>query len=582
VRRRTAAWVAACLVLTGCGIGMPDSGPIHETTATGSNRDEQPGNIDPPRPRKGATADEIVSGFLDAMTATPPIRTSVAREFLTKEASASWQPTGMVVYSALQTPRSTGEVELLDADRLDASGAWLGPVPDAEATVKFPMAFDEDGELRISQPPPNFLVPKSWFAQRFRQASLYFFDPSATVLIPELVFVPRGRQFASTLVNELLQGPSPDLAEESYLPPGLHSISVPVSSSGLAQVDLTSDSGDAAMPASDQVELLVSQLAWTLRQDPTISRFGVTIDERRVQLAGETEFRVDHGHQYAPYVAGSSTLLYGLQNGLMVGGSPQNLEPVTGPFGRPGYDLRTVSPDLRAEQVAAVSTTGTELWLAPVKDSGIDATQLISAGENLLRPAWDFSGRLWEVDRKSTGAVVSYLHKGKMQVLDVPGVSNENVKDFLVSRDGSRLVAVVRTAPETDSILVSRIVTAGDGDVVEALPARDITEPETQADQIRGIAWYSPTSLLVLLPVTGSLFSVRSASVDGATPAVQVSVPIEKDVLSLAGTPDPDEPSYGFAPAGPGDLAAVLTDLAGPTGNELDIDRGITMLSYVG
>ena len=66
------------------------------------------------------------------------------------------------------------------------------------------------------------------------------------------------------------------------------------------------------------------------------------------------------------------------------------------------------------------------------------------------------------------------------------------------------------------------------------------------------------------IPVTRSLFQVRSASVDGATPADALSVTIEKDVLGLVGTPDPDEPSYGFAPAGPDDLAAVLTDLAGP------------------
>ena len=454
-------------------------------------------------------------------------------------------------------------------------------MPEEEATVKFPMA-SEDGEWRISQPPPYLLVPQSWFAQRFRQVSLYFFDSSATVLIPEPVFVPRGRQFASTLVNGLLQGPSPDLAEENYFPPGLRSLAVPVSSSGVATVDLTSDSGDALMPPSDQSDLLVSQLAWTLRQDPTISRFRVSIDDRPVQLGGETEFGVEHGHEYAPYVAGSSTLLYGLKNGLMVGGSPQNLEPVTGPFGQPGYSLRTVSPDLRAEQVAAVSTSGSTLWVAPVKDSGTDAAALIATGEDLLRPAWDFSGRLWEVDRRSTGSVVYYLRRGQMEVLDVPGVSGANVKEFLVSRDGSRLVAVVRNETGTDSIVVSRILTAGDGQVVQALPARDITPPETQAEQIRGIAWYSPTSLVVLIPVTRSLFSVRSASVDGATPTDALSVTIEKDVLGLVGTPDPDEPSYGFAPAGPDDLAAVLTDLAGPTGNELDIDPGVTTLSYVG
>jgi hypothetical protein len=584
VRRRTAAWAAACLVLTACGVGMPDSGPVHVTTATGSNRDELPGNIDPPRPKKGATAEEIVSGFLDAMTATPPIRTSVAREFLTQEASASWQPTGMIVYAAPQTPRGTNEVDvqLNDADRIDASGAWLGPVPEDDATVTFKMAL-EDGEWRISEPPPDLLVPQSWFAQRFRQVSLYFYDPSTSVLVPEPVFVPRGRQFASTLVNGLLQGPSHDLAEENYLPSGLHSlVSVPVSSSGVAQVDLTSDAGDAALPSSEQSELLVSQLAWTLRQDPTISRFRVSIDERPVQLAGESEFSVEHGHGYAPYVAGSSTMLFGLKDGLMVGGSPQNLENVTGPFGRAGYSLRTVSPDLHAEEVAAVTTNGAELWLGPVKDTGANPIRLIPDGEDLLRPAWDFNGRLWEVDRRDSGAVVYYLHNGKMHVVDVPGVSTEDVKEFLVSRDGSRLVAVVRSAPETDTIVVSRILSSGDGHVVQALPAHDITEPETLPGQIRAIAWYSPTSLVVLRPVTRALFRVRSASVDGAAPADALSVPIEEDVLGLAGTPDPDEPSYSFAPAGPDDPAAILTDLAGPTGNEIDIDPGVTMLSYVG
>ena len=61
------------------------------------------------------------------------------------------------------------------------------------------------------------------------------------------------------------------------------------------------------MPSPEQVELLVSQLAWTLQQDPTITRFRVTIDGRPVQLPNEAEFSVDHGHEYAPYVAGSST-----------------------------------------------------------------------------------------------------------------------------------------------------------------------------------------------------------------------------------------------------------------------------------
>ncbi len=78
---------------------------------------------------------------------------------------------------------------------------------------------------------------------------------------------------------------------------------------------------------------------------------------------------------------------------------------------QPDYSLRTVAPDLRAEQVAGVSAAGDTLSVAPVKDTGERPTDLITTGEDLLRPAWDFSGRLWEVDRRKTGAVVYYLRK---------------------------------------------------------------------------------------------------------------------------------------------------------------------------
>jgi hypothetical protein len=585
MRRRTAAWAAAvCLVLSGCGIGMPDSGQVNETTTTGSTRDDQPANIDPPRPKKGASREDIVNGFLDAMTATPAVRTSVAREFLTQDASESWQPTGLIVYGGVLTPHEGSEVQakLIDADRIDERGAWLGPLSEDESTINFPMQLEGD-ELRISRPPPYVIVPQSWFEQRFRQVSLYFFDPSATVLVPEPIFVPRGRQFASTLVNGLLQGPAPGLTEQNALPPGLRSLSVPVAPSGVADVELTSDAGDAGLPSSDQSELMVSQLAWTLQQDPAIVRFRVSIDDQPVQLGGETEFSVDHGHEYAPYVSGSSTQLFGLQDGQMVGGSPENLAAVAGPFGQPGYSLRTVSPDLRAEQVAAVSSSGTSLWVAPVKDSGADPRALITTGEDLLRPVWDFSGRIWEVDRRKTGAVVSYLRNGRMRVLDVQGISGQDVKHFLVSRDGSRLIAVIRQGAEYDSIVVSRILTTGDGQVAQALAADEITDPTKPEGQIRDIAWRSPTSLAVLHPVSRELFQIRTASVDGATGLDSFPVTIDGDVVSLAGTPIPDEKIYAFAAAVAADAPAhaELRDLAGARADQIELDPRVTMLSYV-
>jgi hypothetical protein len=219
--------------------------------------------------------------------------------------------------------------------------------------------------------------------------------------------------------------------------------------------------------------------------------------------------------------------------------------------------------------------------VAPVKDTGDPPRVLLSGQEDLLPPSWDFRGRLWEVDRRSTGAVVYFMRKKQMVPLDVPGISGADVKRFLISRDGSRLIAVLRTSAEQDTLVVSRILTTGDGQVAQALAAENISDPRTPEGQIRDIAWSSPTSLAVLRPLSRNLFQIRSASVDGATGLDAFAVTIDGRVVSLAGTPVPDEKIYAFQ-AGYAGNPAALVDLAGPRANQIELNPGLTMLSYAG
>ena len=65
------------------------------------------------------------------------------------------------------------------------------------------------------RPPDALMVPRVWFEEPVPAASLYFFDPTARILVPEPVFVPGGDQVASSLVNGLLAGPAPTLAGSS-------------------------------------------------------------------------------------------------------------------------------------------------------------------------------------------------------------------------------------------------------------------------------------------------------------------------------------------------------------------------------
>ncbi len=582
MNRATGVVVAACLLLSACGVSLPESGPVEETTVSGSNPREESVIINPRGPVDGDSAEEIVRGFVEAMMATPAIKTSVAREFLTAEARESWQPTGIIAYGTTEVSTSPGTdrvgLTLFGADRTDSRGTWRGPVTGADASFSIPVELEND-EWRISDPPDVLMVASSWFERRLRQVSLYFFDPTGSLLVPEPVFAPRGVQLASTLVNGLLQGPSPGLSgsELTFLPSGLRPVvSVPVSDSGVAQVDLISDAAEVPV-APPEPERLVAQLAWTLRQDPGIRRFGVTIAGREVTLPnGESEFSVGHGSSYAPYVADASPALYGLRDGRLVAGSGQSLDEVSGPFGEADYQLRSVALDMRADQAAGVSAGGTTLWVGSVDDALSAPRLLKDDGVDLLDPAWDFQGRLWVVDRRPGGAVIQYTRGTELHTIEIEGISGQNVKDFLVSRDGTRVVAVIRGDAQNDDVVVSRILTTGEGQVVRSLPIENVVSPETTEGKIRGIAWRSPTSIVYLQPVSRRLFQVRSASVDGASIGIDsVFVTIVDDAVQLVGSPTPGQATYAFAPGS-------LTNLAGPRDQQIAVDQGVTDLSYVG
>jgi hypothetical protein len=564
--------------LTAC-VGLPDDGPVVEAHTSGSGTRADAMAINPRGPQPGQSPSEVVKGFLDAMQATP-IRDDVAREFLAEGSRSRWNPDVTITYDAASLPRPSPQggdlvdVALTGADRIDQRGSWQGAADD---DLRFSV-IEEGGEFRIDDPPDFLIVPQSWYAQRFRQVSLYFFDPTSQVLVPDPVFVPRAADLASTLVRRLIAGPAPEWADHArnLLPAGADpAISVPVSADGLATVDLE---GDVTMPGLVDRGLLVAQLAWTLRQDSSVERLTVRVDGELVTPSGQPEVSVSAGEAFAPFVATANTLLFGLADGgRMVAGGAQDLAVVSGPFGQGDPDLRSITADLSASRAAGVSDGGTVMYVGPVRAGASPAvvTPVMTGATDLLVPAWDFSDRLWIVDRRADGAVVSYLREDRTEEIDIEGVTGEDVKSFLVSRDGSRFVAVLRRKNE-DVIVVSRLLQNAEGRVVGALAARQVDVDRGRGLHIRDIAWRTPTSIVVLHPIGERLFQVRSTSVDGAPADVDdLSLTIDDRVIALAGTPDPRQSTYAIVRGG-------LIDISSPSGGNLEVAPGITSLGYVG
>jgi hypothetical protein len=556
---------------------MPESGPVVGAGSEGQ-ADEPPGVfIDPKPPAPGANPADIVTGFLDAMTATP-IQTNAAKQFLTRDAQAAWTPENeTITYSEASPPRGglRVSVDLGGARHLDGRGSYLGPLPADERSLTFPMA-SEDGEWRIARAPDALIVPESWFDQRFRQVSLYFFDPSARILVPEPVFVPRGEQLATALTSALLRGPGPALEgiSRSFIPEGLSfGLSVPVSEEGVADLSLRGYSGRLTPDASEQ---MLAQLAWTLRQEPTIQELRVSVGGRQITLSGgESLFNVDQqGAQYDPTVFGASTLLYGLRDGRLVAGPPDSLAPVDGPMGVSRLGVRSVAVDITADRVVGVSADGSDVLMASVRNQSDRVESVASGARRLLRPAWDFSNRVWLVDNGPGGARVSHLSGDGPVEVRVPGVSGHRVTHFTVSRDGSRLVAVVRGA-RGDRVMISRVVHDAQGRVVEVERATHIAWEGDSRLEVRDIGWSSATSVAVLHRLARQLYQVRTISVDGSPPGPDsLLTTLPGKVTGLVASPEQSESLFAITRTG-------LLDLT-QDAPEATLDPRIRSLDYVG
>jgi len=619
----TVVVVLLALVASAC-TGLPEDGPVvvaEQSEGSGAGRAF---DLDAVPPREGATQVETVRGFLDAMTASP-VRLDVAREYLTTASAEQWNPeAATITYGDRSSERIRGgevSVRLADAQRLDGAGVWRGRLGRAEETLRFSVAL-EDGEYRVVDPPNALVVPTTWFTQRFSQAATYYFDPSGRVLVPQPVFVPRGAQLGSALVDALVRGPGGQLREyrggdrggapggvvRSFLPPGLRvGVSVPVSSAGVALVELV---GDTAPVTEEEGVRLLAQLAWTLRQVPGVTAVRATLGGRPVRTpSGGEEYAVSQAIDFDPLGPRASSLLFAWRDEALSRVSDGVLVPVEDPFPG-GSDVRAVALSLAADRVAGVSGGGTRLLVgavgavgsgesAPTKET-TRAKTVLTDGRGLLRPVWDLFDRTWVVDTgPAGGARVRYVADGRVRRVEVPGITGRRVTAFVVSRDGTRLVAVVRGSASTDVVKVARIRTGARGRVVGATAAMPLDRSATAQGPLLDLAWTSPTTVAVLTAVVpDELYETRSLSVDGAPSSLVVRAPdagrllstsVSAPVAGLAASPDPEVERYAWTDTGLVDLDTGITEpfrtaeapgsSGAPEGSEVS---GVSWVGYVG
>ena len=262
--RVLAAICATALVASGCTT-LPRS-----TTPQAIRTFEAPAQeLDIPEPRPDVAPDLVLRDFYTA-SAHPTDNYAAAREFLTDDAAATWNPAESTlivdginviadgpVSQGGQTFGTRGAI----VGQLDPNGAYETHTTAYEDTVR--MVRGTDGQWRIAELPDGVVLERQNFLDNNSPRNIYFLDPTGNHLVPDRRWIYRGVADASIeLLGKMQDGPRQRLAAgvSTALPPEAGIEVIPhegtpgktVRLTGLGNLD------------QDLRALLAAQIVWTL------------------------------------------------------------------------------------------------------------------------------------------------------------------------------------------------------------------------------------------------------------------------------------------------------------------------------
>ncbi|MBF5081418.1 LpqB family beta-propeller domain-containing protein [Quadrisphaera sp. INWT6] len=520
--------------VTGCA-HIPGTGPVRTGGAVEAE-DERGYRVQPPGPVPGASPAELVLGFLLAGIGVDD-DFEAAREFLSSARRSSWRPTARtavhpVATLELQVGEATGQPAAGD-DAAQATGVPDGAsVPvrvgapvlaEVDPTGRYRSApvgervdvvltlVGEGGQWRISDAPDLLLLDESRFGRVFSLRAVAFTSRSSDALVPDPRWLLDRTAAATTLVEQVLEGPPAWLAPavSSGAPSGteLPTGSVVVSA-GTATVDL---------PASLQRER-TSQLKELQRQVvATLGTLGSSATQVQVTLDG--------GELPS---AGSATLDAGGGDGLPVvvaDGAVQRLAggqlvPVEGLPALPDPQ----DPAVLGDQLVVLVAGRTHVQRLVLGDGGEPAAA-VPVGDELVPPSLDPLGWAWTTPASSAGTVTAVGPQGELVAVPAAWLAGRRVVGVRAAADGARLlVTSTGAAGQPDAVRVDVAAVSRSGSGTPQALTTDATPPTPWLAAAQGAVWLGSTSIAVLGAVVPGCAQAASAT-EATRAAAQAGAP---------------------------------------------------------
>lgn len=500
------------VLLTGCA-QLPTSGPVSSGPVVEIGGSEDFAFYTPSGPELDADQTEIVSGFINAHIG-PQNDYAIAREFLTEEFSAAWNPQEEVLIRS-SSPRyepvseNRQQVTVRTMATVDEVGEYRS-LDEIEQRTLFFNLVQQQGEWRIDSAPNLTVVSSPVFSVVFQSYSIYFYDRGYRYLVPDVRWFPVRSSSATRMVRALLDGPSGWLEDSVRTAiPELTSLtidSVPINDA-VAEVDLSSQ----ALAADPSMRsLMKAQIENTLTSLSTVSSIEILIDRnpQEIELVSPTQLPNSPG---TPLML-SETSVYRINGSTAI--------PVAGS----STHVLRLNP-------TEVALSESEQTLALVNEQGMHLAELesnesvlIDEQPDIISPHFDADDYLWSV---SANDGINVYKKGQLSTL-VESQSDTRI-DFALSPEGSRMVEIVEV-DEVRRLQIRGVIRDSDG------KPRALTDPVTiRSARPQLVSWIAESELALVEKTVTDSTVLSVTSLLGET-EVAITPPVTIEGLTTVGS----------------------------------------------
>lgn len=490
------ALLALMLTLSACSPLLPTDGPVG--TSAPESGEELTYATQAQPPQTGATADQIVAGFIRAGAGAQDDY-AVAREFMSPDAARDWRPDVQTLvysdeFSVLADADDTWSAQFQVDSVVDGAGILTRLPEDSTESMDFTVE-QIGGEWRITDAPDGTMLIDGSFQQAFQAHTLYYFDPQLRYAVPDQRWFLNRPGISSEIVSALLAGPAP------YLDPAvvsafsdevaLERASVPVEN-GIAAVDLSPADVEDADPAERL--LMQQQLDLALTSLTRVNEVEVTVAQTELEIPVATDLPEEDRPRFEVSPEVESTQI-GIENGTL---RRQN-DKVTLSIGSLP-DISDLNPQAPAvpgspseEVFAFLNGAGDRLYhLRPER-----AEDLVLEAPELTRPSMDNYGWTWTASAGDDGATVHALAydeslEPSSAEVSADWLGDRTITSLRIAQDGARAAMILDDDGERD-LYVAGVIRDSTG-----IP-RGIGQPmrlQTSVE-LEEVRWQGPEALYV-------------------------------------------------------------------------------------